>query len=68
MRVVSGLAIFVVAMILLAGCGQKGPLYLPSPEQPSPGQPSPEQPSQESSLPAQPEQAPSTSPAVEQET
>ncbi len=47
MRIVSGLAIFAVA-ILLAGCGQKGPLYLPSPEQP--------------------EQTPSTSPAIEQET
>ncbi|CAM3900391.1 lipoprotein [Vreelandella rituensis] len=57
MRVVSGLVIFAVA-ILLAGCGQKGPLYLPSPEQSS----------QEPTSPAQPEQAPSTSPAVEQET
>ncbi|XKH60128.1 lipoprotein [Halomonas sediminis] len=52
MRAVSSLAIIAVA-ILLAGCGQKGPLYLPSPEQPSP---------------EQSEQAPSTSPAVEQET
>lgn len=29
-----------VLLILLAGCGQKGPLYLPKPEKPAPVKPS----------------------------
>ncbi|HET6654657.1 MAG TPA: lipoprotein [Gammaproteobacteria bacterium] len=36
------LALLALLMLgLLAGCGQKGPLFLPRPEHPTPGQPTP---------------------------
>jgi predicted small lipoprotein YifL len=40
--------LILLSMLLLTGCGQKGPLYLPEPEQP-------EQPSQASDEPEQTE-------------
>jgi predicted small lipoprotein YifL len=29
-------AVIALALVILAGCGQKGPLYIPQPEKPAP--------------------------------